>query len=72
VVSANFVIFISKGEFIMAVNVNKDDCIGCGACVDTCPCSALTIVEDKCTVDEATCAECGACTDVCPVGALSL
>lgn len=55
----------------MAVNVS-DECIGCGACVDTCPVSALEIVDDKCKCDENACAECGACVDVCPVNALSL
>lgn len=46
-----------------------EECISCGACVDTCPVAA--IVEDggkyKITED---CTECGACADSCPVSAI--
>lgn len=56
----------------MAVNVDKGKCTGCGACVDTCPVSALEIVNDKVVCDGDTCVDCGACVGVCPVGALSL
>ena len=34
----------------MAVNINTDDCIACGICVDECPQDALT-VNDVCEVD---------------------
>ena len=55
----------------MAVQVNTDECIGCGACVDSCPMDAIT-VNDHAEVDEDACIECGACTGSCPVEALSL
>ncbi|MDO4569509.1 MAG: 4Fe-4S binding protein [Planctomycetia bacterium] len=55
----------------MAVKVGEE-CIGCGSCVDTCPCSALEVVNDKAVCDEGACAECGACIDACPVSALTL
>ena len=55
----------------MAVKVNTDECIACGACVDSCPMDAIT-VEDFAVVDEDACIECGACTGACPVEALSL
>lgn len=55
----------------MAVIIDTDTCIACGACADACPLDALT-VEDTCTVDEDVCCECGACTSACPVDALSL
>jgi NAD-dependent dihydropyrimidine dehydrogenase PreA subunit len=46
-----------------------EECIACGACVDTCPVDA--IVEDgdtyKITDD---CTDCGACADSCPVSAI--
>lgn len=56
----------------MAVKIDKDTCIGCGACVETCPVQALSMVDGKADVDEGTCVDCGACVGVCPVQALSL
>ncbi len=53
------------------LEINKDECTGCGACVDVCPFGALSIVNDIAEVDEQ-CNGCGACLDVCPVDALSL
>ncbi|WP_425059470.1 Caffeyl-CoA reductase-Etf complex subunit CarE [Sporomusa carbonis] len=52
----------------MAVKVINDQCIGCSACVGTCPFGA--IVEDGKAVITETCTACGACVDVCPVGAI--
>lgn len=56
----------------MAVKVDVDTCIGCGACVETCPVQALKMVKDKSVVDPDVCVECGACVGACPVGALSI
>ncbi len=53
----------------MAVKVIADECIGCGACVSTCPFGAIEMREDKAFITEA-CTACGACIDVCPVGAI--
>ncbi|MBN1948908.1 MAG: 4Fe-4S binding protein [Candidatus Cloacimonetes bacterium] len=55
----------------MAVNINKEACIGCGACVDTCPVEALSMVDDKAQCDADICIDCGACIDACPVEAIS-
>lgn len=51
--------------------VDRDLCIGCEACVGTCPVSAISMVEGKAQVDPDTCIECGACVAVCPVSAIS-
>ncbi len=56
----------------MAVKVDLEKCIGCGACIDTCPVSALEMDGDKVKVDADTCVDCGACVDGCPVEALSM
>jgi electron transfer flavoprotein alpha subunit len=51
--------------------IDTDACIGCAACVDTCPFGALSMVDDKASADDK-CTACGACLEVCPVEALSL
>ena len=55
----------------MAVNIDTDACIACGACETACPLDAIT-VEDVAVVDEDVCCECGACVSACAVDALSL
>ena len=55
----------------MAVKIDKETCIGCGACVDVCPVTALEMVNDKAKCDEATCIDCGACISTCPTQAIS-
>ena len=55
----------------MAVNIDTDACIACGACETACPLDAIT-VEDVAVVDEDVCCECGACVSSCDVDALSL
>ena len=37
-----------------------DECVACGACVDTCPVGAISL-EDKAVVDASACVDCGAC-----------
>ncbi|MBR2682551.1 MAG: 4Fe-4S binding protein [Atopobiaceae bacterium] len=55
----------------MAVTVDTDLCVGCGACASECPCDALT-VDEVAEVDADACVECGLCVDTCPCEALSL
>lgn len=56
----------------MSVTINKDTCIGCGACTGVCPVSALSMDSDgKAECDAATCIDCGACVGTCPVSAIS-
>ena len=49
---------------------NKKDCCGCGACMNVCPKSAITMEEDECgfvypKINTELCVECGACKKVC-------
>lgn len=51
--------------------INKEKCIGCGACVATCPFGAIEMESDgKAVVDLDKCQGCGKCQKVCPVDAI--
>jgi ferredoxin len=45
--------------------------IGCTRCLDVCPTSAITSVQDEVAIDPYICAGCGSCAAVCPTGAVS-
>ena len=56
----------------MPVTVDKDACIGCGACVGVCPTESLSLDENgKSGCNESTCIDCCACVGTCPVTAIS-
>ncbi len=61
------IIFIIMGK----AKVNKTSCIGCGACVASCPHAAISIGPDgKAAVDQSKCVGCKACESVCPISAI--
>ena len=47
-------------------------CTGCGACVDQCPVSALSLEETLPVVAADTCITCFCCQEVCPEKAMTL
>ena len=52
--------------------VDKEKCVGCGACVEACPTKSIKIDEDnKAVIDQETCEQCGACQGVCPFDAIN-
>ncbi len=56
----------------MPVTIDKDLCIGCGACVGVCPVEALSLDDEgKSTVDADLCIDCHSCIGTCPVEAIS-
>lgn len=55
----------------MAITVNKENCVGCEACVAVCPVGAIGMTEGKADINQDTCISCGACISECPVGAIS-
>ncbi len=50
----------------------RDRCIGCGKCVGVCPKSAITLVDEKSTIDTALCIGCFECMTVCPEHAIDI
>jgi NAD-dependent dihydropyrimidine dehydrogenase PreA subunit len=56
------------------VLVDRDACIGCGACVDMCPKQILGLDgENKCVVsDQSKCDRLGGCERVCPTDAIKI
>ncbi len=53
----------------MAIMVKTEECVGCGACVSTCPFGAIVLENGKARITDA-CTSCGACVESCPVGAI--
>lgn len=54
------------------MKVDKDTCLGCGACVATCPVEAIELDADgKADINGDVCISCGACAGTCPVEAIS-
>jgi ferredoxin len=47
-------------------------CVGCGACLLTCPTHAIRPVEGRLHAREERCTGCGECVEVCPVDAVVL
>ncbi len=54
------------------LEINRDECIGCGVCVEVCPFGSLSLDDENIAVVDETCTACGACLPECPVEALSL
>lgn len=51
----------------MAYQINKEECIGCGACAAACPCQCINPVDGVFQIDETQCVSCGNCNANCPL-----
>ncbi len=52
------------------VRINKDECIGCNICADTCSFDAIIPGDEGYSVNPHHCDDCGSCMIECPVGAI--
>ena len=70
-------LFKEKGvevkEIKRAIELDRDSCFDCGACLSLCPTDALHLTDDKTVeLDEDKCIYCELCVPSCPVRALKL
>jgi L-aspartate semialdehyde sulfurtransferase ferredoxin len=55
------------------IEIDKDECFNCGACVSICPVEAINVAEDKSVnFDQEKClgSTCSACVEACPARAI--
>ena len=53
--------------------INKDNCTGCGICVDECPNKVLKVVNDVAEQSKPeNCDGCGKCAEACPNEAIKM
>lgn len=52
--------------------INKDQCIGCGSCINDCPNAHLFLENNKASAKENGCIECGHCFAICPKNAITM
>lgn len=47
-------------------------CLGCRACINSCPTNCLQVTDDEIEIDRRKCNSCFTCVEVCPSGAMEL
>ncbi|NVM53358.1 MAG: 4Fe-4S binding protein [Candidatus Helarchaeota archaeon] len=52
--------------------IDPEVCIGCETCIDQCNFHAISMEDDKATIDISKCWGCGVCVAVCPEGAATM
>jgi NAD-dependent dihydropyrimidine dehydrogenase PreA subunit len=55
----------------MVYVIDREKCLGCGACVPYCAVNAIKESGNKYAISVDVCTGCGACVSVCPTGAIS-
>ncbi|MCP4714845.1 MAG: DUF362 domain-containing protein [Deltaproteobacteria bacterium] len=52
--------------------VNRDNCIGCGQCLNICPAQAIDLKDGHACISHEKCIGCAECTPLCPEGAIEI
>jgi ferredoxin len=64
---------VEAEEIKRAIELDKESCFHCGACISLCPTGALRLAEDySLEFDEDKCVYCEVCIPACPVRALKV
>jgi iron only hydrogenase large subunit-like protein len=61
---------MEAGNFLHALKIREDLCIGCSHCMNVCPTEAIRVKNGKSVLFGDRCVDCGECFRVCPVGAI--
>lgn len=56
----------------LSPKVKRKRCVGCGDCMEHCAQHAISLSEDKATIDPQICVGCGECILICPNGAIDI
>ncbi len=57
---------LNRRFFIVEPKWIRDGCSLCSLCVDSCPVGAMTLADDRVTIDRDKCIECFCCYELCP------
>lgn len=63
---------VEVSELGPTIEVDREKCILCGACVSPCPTGAITLTMERLEIDDQSCIRCKACVEACPFKALSM